>query len=105
MPLSREKLLKESQAVFELKREEKRLSAEVTGSKSTSKNLEGQLTQLDKEAARQQELLYSAEFQIESSRFERIKVLRNFAPELELDGTKFAPQWHDQPRNPRVEPK
>lgn len=61
----KEKLLKESQAVYELKREEKRLSAEVTGSKSTSKNLEGQLTQLDKEAARQQELLYSAEFQIQ----------------------------------------
>jgi chromosome segregation ATPase len=61
----KEKLLKESQAVFELKREEKRLSAEVHGSKSTSKNLEGQLTQLDKEAARQQELLYSAEFQIQ----------------------------------------
>ena len=63
--LLKDKLLKESQMVFELKREEKRLAAEVHGSKSTSKNLEGQLTQLDKEAARQQELLYSAEFQIQ----------------------------------------
>ena len=63
--LLKEKLLKESQAVYELKREETRLSAEVVGSKSTSRNLEGQLGQLDREAARQQELLYSAEFQIQ----------------------------------------
>ena len=61
----KEGLLKESQAVFELKREETRLTGEVAGSKSTSKNLEGQLGQLDREAARQQELLYSAEFQIQ----------------------------------------
>jgi chromosome segregation ATPase len=61
----KDKLLKESQAVFDLKGEESTLSAEVHGSKSTSRNLEGQLTQLDKEAARQQELLYSAEFQIQ----------------------------------------
>jgi len=61
----KEKLLKESQAVFELKREETRLTGEVAGSKSTSRNLEGQLGQLDREAARQQELLYSAEFQIQ----------------------------------------
>jgi coiled-coil domain-containing protein 39 len=61
----KDKLLKESQAVYDLKREEKKLSADVHGSKSTSKNLEGQLTQLDREAARQQELLYSAEFQIQ----------------------------------------
>ena len=61
----KDKLLKESQAVFEIKREETRLTGEVAGSKSTSRNLEGQLGQLDREAARQQELLYSAEFQIQ----------------------------------------
>jgi len=63
--LLKDKLLKESQTVYELKREEGRLKAEVVGSRSTSKNLEVQLTQLDKEAGKQQELLYNAEFQIQ----------------------------------------
>lgn len=60
-----EKVIKENQAVYELKMEEGRLRSEIGGSRSVSRNLEGQLNQLDKEAARQQELLYNAEFQIQ----------------------------------------
>lgn len=61
----KEKSIKENQAVYDLKTEETRLRSEISGNRSIGKNLEGQLNQLDKEAARQQELLYNAEFQIQ----------------------------------------
>lgn len=60
-----ERVIKENQATYELKMEEGRLRSEISGSRSISRNLDGQLNQLDKEAARQQELLYNAEFQIQ----------------------------------------
>eukprot|EP01034_Spumella_vulgaris_P025163 gene25163-31589_t len=58
-------LIKENQQVFDLKQNETRLKSEITGNLSITKNLESQLNQLDKDAARQQELLYNAEFQIQ----------------------------------------
>lgn len=61
----KDKAIKETQAVHDLKREEVRLRSDISGSKSIIRNLESQLQQLDKEAARQQELLYNAEFQIQ----------------------------------------
>jgi chromosome segregation ATPase len=61
----KEKALKENQVVFELKQVETRLRSEISGNKLISRNLESQLNQLDKDAARQQELLYNAEFQIQ----------------------------------------
>lgn len=60
-----EKVIKENQALYELRMEDGRLRSEISGARSMSRNLEGQLNQLDKEAARQQELLYNAEFQIQ----------------------------------------
>lgn len=61
----KEKAIKENQYVFDLKLEDTRLKSEITGAKSISRNLESQLHHLDKEASRQQELLYNAEFQIQ----------------------------------------
>jgi chromosome segregation ATPase len=61
----KDRSIKEMQAVHDLKMEEARLRSEISGSRSISRNLESQLVQLDKEAARQQELLYNAEFQIQ----------------------------------------
>jgi chromosome segregation ATPase len=61
----KDKLFKEVQTVFENKREEARMRTDITGTKSTAHNMDAQLLQLDKEAARQQELLYNAEFQIQ----------------------------------------
>ena len=61
----KDKLFKEVQTVFDLKRDESRLRTEISGTKSTVHNMDAQLIQLDKEAARQQELLYNAEFQIQ----------------------------------------
>lgn len=65
MKTLKEKLLKESQSVHELKREEVRTRGDVSGARSTCKNMDTQLHVLDKEASRQQELLYNAEFQIQ----------------------------------------
>lgn len=61
----RNALFKENQGCYELKQEETRIQLELSGNKSISKNYESQLIQLDKEATRQQELLYDAEFQIQ----------------------------------------
>ena len=61
----KETLLKESQQVFEVKKIEGQMRSTIHGNKAASKNLENKLSQLDKEAARQQELLYNAEFQIQ----------------------------------------
>jgi chromosome segregation ATPase len=58
-------LLKETQLIHELKRQEAGFRSEISGTKSAGRNLDGQLAQLDKDAARQQELLYNAEFQIQ----------------------------------------
>jgi chromosome segregation ATPase len=63
--LLKDKLFKETQGVHNTKNEETKLKNEISGAKSISKNLEFQLNLLDKEASRQQELLYNAEFQIQ----------------------------------------
>ena len=63
--LLKDAMLKEVQRVHDLKREEAGLRAEIGGTKSGTRNLEAQLMALDKESARQQELLYNAEFQIQ----------------------------------------
>ena len=65
LKILKENLFKESQTVFDLKKEEARLRAEIVGSRVTTRNMDTQLTNLDKEASRQQELLYNAEFQIQ----------------------------------------
>lgn len=61
----KEKAIKDGQRIYTMKAEETRVRGEISGCKSISRNLESQLNQLDKEAARQQELLYNAEFQIQ----------------------------------------
>jgi len=61
----KDNLLKESQSVYDLKREEGKLRAELHGSKATGRNMEVKLVVLDREASRQQKLLYDAEFQIQ----------------------------------------
>jgi len=61
----KDNLLKESQSVYDFKREEGKLRAELHGSKATGRNMEVKLVVLDREASRQQKLLYDAEFQIQ----------------------------------------
>lgn len=61
----KEALFKKNQNLHDLKTEETRLRSEISGIRSAARNLDVQLSLLDKEAARQQELLYNAEFQIQ----------------------------------------
>lgn len=58
-------LTKETQKLHDIKAEETRLTAAIIGSKSTFKSMDASLHTLDKESAKQQELLYNAEFQIQ----------------------------------------
>jgi len=65
LKLEREKLIKETQKLFDLRAEEGRLRGNISGTKSTFRTLDVSLQALDKEASKQQELLYNAEFQIQ----------------------------------------
>jgi len=60
------RLFKVSQERAELQRQEGVLRAEINGAQSASKNLSAKMRQLDSDAARQAELLYAAEFQIQA---------------------------------------
>ncbi len=65
LKVERENLIKETQKLFDLRAEEGRFRGDISGTKSTFKTLDVNLQALDKEAAKQQELLYNAEFQIQ----------------------------------------
>eukprot|EP01041_Mallomonas_annulata_P001570 gene1570-3037_t len=61
----KDSLFRETQKVHNLKQDESILRAEINGSRTAARNLDAKLSMLDKEAGRQQELLYNAEFQIQ----------------------------------------
>lgn len=63
----KDRQFKEAQLLHDLKMEEHRMHNQVDGIRLTSRSMEMSLTALDKETARQQELLYNAEFQIQQS--------------------------------------
>lgn len=54
-----------SQSLFALRQEEASLIAQISGAQAASKNLSAQIQKLDAESLRQQELIYSGEFQIQ----------------------------------------
>eukprot|EP01138_Halocafeteria_seosinensis_P002899 gb/GECG01002961.1/.p1 GENE.gb/GECG01002961.1/~~gb/GECG01002961.1/.p1 ORF type:complete len:727 (+),score=181.72 gb/GECG01002961.1/:1-2181(+) len=61
----KEKSFRQNQELFQLKKEESNLIAEISGARSTLKTLTDKINSLDAEALRQQELVYSADFQIQ----------------------------------------
>ncbi|KAJ3076829.1 Coiled-coil domain-containing protein 39 [Podochytrium sp. JEL0797] len=61
----REQQFKRTQELFRLRQEEKNLTAEITGSEATLKNLNSTIHKLDQDALKQQALLYAQEFQIQ----------------------------------------
>ncbi|CAB1119455.1 unnamed protein product [Ectocarpus sp. CCAP 1310/34] len=61
----REVELKDSQKLYALRQEEANFIAEICGAQATMKNLQTKVHALDQEQTRQQELIYSAEFQIQ----------------------------------------
>lgn len=63
----KDRQFREAQLLFELRTEETRLRNEVDGVGLSCRSMDVHLNTLDKETARQQELLYNAEFQIQQS--------------------------------------
>ena len=65
LKVQKETLIKDNQKLHDEKAEEARLRANIHGTKSTFRTMDSSLHNLDRESAKQQELLYNAEFQIQ----------------------------------------
>merc|ERR1719409_2113962 len=63
MRAAKENLFKESQELYRLRAEEATTLGEISGAQSAIKNLQFQISRLDQERQRQQELLYAVDFQ------------------------------------------
>merc|ERR1719502_2457809 len=63
MKAAKENLFKESQELSRLRAEEATTLGEISGAQSAIKNLQFQISRLDQERQRQQELLYAVDFQ------------------------------------------
>jgi chromosome segregation ATPase len=63
MKAAKENLYKESQALHNLRSDEATTLGEISGAQSAIKNLQFQISRLDAERQRQQELLYAVDFQ------------------------------------------
>merc|ERR1719453_1226836 len=59
----KEELFKETQDMYKLRNEEAGILGEISGTQSTIKNMQLQISKLDIERQRQQELLYAVDFQ------------------------------------------
>merc|ERR1719215_977811 len=63
MKSAKENLYKESQELYRLRADEATTLGEISGAQSAIKNLQFQISRLDQERQRQQELLYAVDFQ------------------------------------------
>lgn len=63
MKTAKDNLYKESQELYRLRAEEATTLGEISGAQSAIKNLQFQISRLDQERQRQQELLYAVDFQ------------------------------------------
>jgi chromosome segregation ATPase len=61
----KDEAFRQSQALFALRQAEASMIGEISGAQSSSRNLQSKIRALDQESLRQQELIYSAEFQIQ----------------------------------------
>ena len=61
----KETLFKESQKLFKFRAEQANLIGDISGTLSASRNLQANITKLQVEKQRQQELIYNANFQIQ----------------------------------------
>lgn len=66
LELLKEKMFRSSEELSFLRRQESELAAEISGAQAASRNLSLSIHKLDTEAARQAELVYNAEFQIQA---------------------------------------
>merc|ERR1719498_603980 len=63
MKTAKENLFKQSQELYSLRGDEATTLGEISGAQSAIKNLQFQISKLDQERQRQQELLYAVDFQ------------------------------------------
>ena len=61
----REKQFKHAQEVFEIKRKDTTMQAEIQGARAALRNLASKQQKLDEEALKQQEILYTQDFQLQ----------------------------------------
>lgn len=63
--LEKAELFKQSQILFKLRAEQANLIGDISGTLSASRNLQANITKLEHEKTRQQELIYNANYQIQ----------------------------------------
>lgn len=61
----KESMFKHSRELFNLRKEEADLIAEISGAQGTSRNLQARIHELDQRSLKQQEMLYTIEFQVQ----------------------------------------
>jgi len=61
----KEAMFKHSHQLFNLRKEEADLIAEISGAQGTSRNLQARIHELDQRSLKQQEMLYNIEFQVQ----------------------------------------
>ncbi len=62
---SKESMFKHSHELFNLRKTEANLIAEISGAQGASRNLQARIRELDQRSLKQQEMLYSIEFQVQ----------------------------------------
>ena len=61
----KESMFKHSHELFELRKQEANAIAEISGAQGTSRNLQARIHELDQRSLKQQEMLYTIEFQVQ----------------------------------------
>ena len=65
LSIFRERQFKHAQELFELKRQEATMQAEIQGGRASVRNLRSKIHKMDEEALKQQEILYTQDFQLQ----------------------------------------
>lgn len=65
LSVMRERQFKHAQELFDLKRQETTMQAEIQGGRASVRNLRSKIHKLDEEALKQQEILYTQDFQLQ----------------------------------------
>ena len=83
----RERQFKHAQELFELKQKETTMQAEIQGGRASVRNLRSKIHKLDEEALKQQEILYTQDFQLQQlqHKFNRMEGERTDDEKLALN--------------------
>merc|ERR1712190_310324 len=93
---AKDNLYKESLSLYQLRSDEATTLGEISGAQSAIKNLQFQISRLDQERQRQQELLYAVDFQSQLMQRKVARVLGERTVEEKEDFNKKVEQLEDQ---------